>query len=145
MNCYLGIINHMSNNKSIARKACYGIVVSRRDRLQTWDSTLALSIIVLESATRPLMAQPMWVSTSMIFSMDEGSINGDVIRFSTANTMPSEVFRPIAVDPSCNGEEWVYKGKYRGLLDKGNCLKGVRGLKWSGYKKIVTQNQMQCI
>ena len=43
----------------------------------------------------------MWLSISMIFSMLEGSISGDVTRFSTASTTPSAVWMPMAVEPNC--------------------------------------------
>ena len=49
----------------------------------------------------------MWLSTSIIFSILEGSMSGDVTRFSTANTTPSDVCMPIAVDPSCSKEHCV--------------------------------------
>ena len=39
----------------------------------TWHSVRAWSTSVLASAVRPLMAMPMWVSTSAIFSMLLGS------------------------------------------------------------------------
>lgn len=42
----------------------------------------------------------MCLSTSTIFSLVVASINGEVIRFSTAKTTPSEVQIPIAVDPN---------------------------------------------
>ena len=42
----------------------------------------------------------MCLSTSTIFSMVVGSISGEVMRFSTASTTPSEVWMPIAVEPS---------------------------------------------
>jgi hypothetical protein len=42
----------------------------------------------------------MCVSISTIFSILVGIISGDVTRFSTANTTPSGVLIPIAVDPS---------------------------------------------
>lgn len=42
----------------------------------------------------------MCLSTSTIFSIVVGSMRGDVIRFSTARTTPSEDLIPIAVDPS---------------------------------------------
>jgi len=79
-------------------------------------STLALSIRVRESAIRPLTAQPMWRSTSTIFLMVEGSMREDVILFSTARTMPSEVEMPIAVEPSLIAsmaystyKSWIYQ------------------------------------
>lgn len=59
-----------------------------------------LSTRVRASAVRPDMAHPMWLSSSMIFSIDEGSRRGEVTRFSTARMTPSEVWIPIAVDPS---------------------------------------------
>jgi hypothetical protein len=46
------------------------------------------------------MAHPMCVSISMIFSMLLGSNSVDVTLFSTANTTPSRVSRPTAVDPN---------------------------------------------
>jgi hypothetical protein len=49
--------------------------------------------------------------TSMIFSMDEGSINGDVSRFSTVSTTPSLVWIPIAVLPNCPSQEYAKKKK----------------------------------
>ena len=42
----------------------------------------------------------MCLSTSTIFSIVVGSIKGEVIRFSTANTTPSAVWMPMAVEPS---------------------------------------------
>jgi hypothetical protein len=42
----------------------------------------------------------MCESTSAIFSTDDGSNNGLVKRFSTANTHPSAVCIPIAVEPN---------------------------------------------
>merc|ERR1719318_1353428 len=65
-----------------------------------WDSTLALSIRVLESAVRPENAQAMWLSISTIFSMLVGSMRGLVILFSTARMTPSDVWMPMAVLPS---------------------------------------------
>ena len=43
---------------------------------------------------------PMCLSTSTIFSIVVGSISGEVIRFSTAKTTPSDVQIPMAVEPS---------------------------------------------
>lgn len=43
---------------------------------------------------------PMCLSTSKIFSILLVIINGDVIRFSTPNTTPSDVQIPIAVEPN---------------------------------------------
>lgn len=43
---------------------------------------------------------PMWESISTIFSMLLGSMSGEVIRFSTARQTPSEVWMPMAVEPS---------------------------------------------
>lgn len=40
---------------------------------------------------KPETAAPMWKSTSMIFSTDEGSSKVDVNLFSTARIMPSVV------------------------------------------------------
>lgn len=45
----------------------------------------------------------MWLSISTIFSVAVGSINDDVIRFSTAKTTPWLVQIPTAVDPSYDG------------------------------------------
>lgn len=42
----------------------------------------------------------MWESISTIFSMLLGSISGEVILFSTARQTPSEVWIPMAVEPS---------------------------------------------
>lgn len=44
---------------------------------------------------------PMWESISTIFSMLLGSMSGEVILFSTARQTPSEVWIPMAVEPSC--------------------------------------------
>ena len=52
------------------------------------------------SAVNPLTAHPMCESISLILSIEDGSIKGDVIRFSTAITMPSSVRIAIAVEPS---------------------------------------------
>lgn len=43
---------------------------------------------------------PICLSTSTIFSIVVNSISGDVMRFSTARTTPSEVQIPRAVDPN---------------------------------------------
>ena len=56
---------------------------------------------------RPDIAQPMWVSISTIFSMEEDSRRIEVTRFSTPRTTPSDVQTPIAVEPSWVGETWV--------------------------------------
>lgn len=48
----------------------------------------------------------MWLSISIIFSILEASINGDVILFSTAKTTPSDVWIPIAVEPSYKYKMW---------------------------------------
>lgn len=56
---------------------------------------------VRASAVRPLIVQPMWLSISMIFSMLAGSRSTDVTRFSAAKIVPSDVWIPTAVDPSC--------------------------------------------
>ena len=48
----------------------------------------------------PDTAAPIWKSTSMIFSTDEGSSRVDVKRFSTARMMPALVWIPTAVEPS---------------------------------------------
>ena len=45
----------------------------------TCVSTRACSMSVLASAVRPLMATPIWVSTSAIFSMLEGSCACDML------------------------------------------------------------------
>ena len=45
---------------------------------------------------------PIWLSISTIFSTLFGSMSGEVIRFSTARTTPSDVCIPMAVDPSWN-------------------------------------------
>ena len=42
----------------------------------------------------------MWVSISTIFSMEVGSMSGLEILFSTARMTPSEVWMPMAVEPS---------------------------------------------
>lgn len=43
------------------------------------------------------------VHASIEISKEEKQTSsGDVIRFSTASTTPSFVFKPIAVEPSCN-------------------------------------------
>lgn len=42
----------------------------------------------------------MCLSTSKIFSILLVIINGEVIRFSTPNTTPSDVRIPIAVEPN---------------------------------------------
>lgn len=79
--------------------------------LEQWSSLtckwkIIMSIYVVccitnrASAIRPEVAHPMCRSTSTIFSTVEGSINGDVIRFSTAITTPSGVRIPIAVEPN---------------------------------------------
>ncbi len=47
---------------------------------------------------------PMWVSISRIFSMLLGSMRLEVTLFSTANTTPSGVDIPTAVDPSWKKE-----------------------------------------
>merc|ERR1719264_1123102 len=65
-----------------------------------WDSTLARSTSILESAVRPEKASAQCRSTSTIFSMVVGSIREEVMRFSTASTTPSEVTTPMAVEPS---------------------------------------------
>lgn len=62
--------------------------------------TKAIEPFYLESAINPDTAQAIWRSTSTIFSIVVGSISGDVILFSTANTTPSEVQMPMAVDPN---------------------------------------------
>lgn len=43
---------------------------------------------------------PMWASISTIFSMLLGSMSGEVILFSTARHTPSDVWIPMAVEPS---------------------------------------------
>lgn len=43
---------------------------------------------------------PICLSTSTIFSIVVGSMSGEVMRFSTARTTPSEVHIPIAVEPN---------------------------------------------
>ena len=63
-------------------------------------STRAWSTSVRASATRPLIAAPMWESISEIFSTLRGSRRGDDSRFSTARTEPCFVWRPMAVEPS---------------------------------------------
>lgn len=65
-----------------------------------WLVTRAWSTMVRASAVRPLMAQPMWRSISMIFSMDELSSSGDCTRFSTPRTVPWGVVMPTVVEPS---------------------------------------------
>mmetsp|Transcript_17044 Transcript_17044/g.50876 ORF Transcript_17044/g.50876 Transcript_17044/m.50876 type:complete len:276 (-) Transcript_17044:174-1001(-) len=65
-----------------------------------WVSLRAWSISVRASAVRPLMAQPMCSSISATFSLLFGTSKGDVMRFSTASTTPSDVFTPMAVEPS---------------------------------------------
>merc|ERR1719264_677185 len=65
-----------------------------------WDSTLARSTSILESAVRPEKASAQCLSTSTIFSMVVGSMREEVTRFSTASTTPSAVTTPIAVEPS---------------------------------------------
>ena len=42
----------------------------------------------------------MFLSISNIFLMLPGTINGDVTLFSTARTTPSDVWNPMAVEPS---------------------------------------------
>lgn len=103
---------------------------SESPRSLAWVSALAWSINILASAVNPLIAQPMCSSISMIFSMLLGSCGpgrwtrasvqgtamlqahhlmpctaptsrGEVMRFSTASTTPSEVVTPMAVEPSC--------------------------------------------
>ena len=71
---------------------------------RTWAVTRACSTIVLASAVKPLMAQPMWRSISMIFSTESDSSKGDWVRFSTARTTPCEVWMPTVVEPSCECE-----------------------------------------
>jgi hypothetical protein len=56
--------------------------------------------MVHASAVNPLTAHPMCESISAIFSRLDESINGDVARFSTASTTPSDVRIAIAVEPS---------------------------------------------
>lgn len=48
----------------------------------------------------PSLSLPMWESISTIFSMLLGSMSGEVILFSTARQTPSEVWIPMAVEPS---------------------------------------------
>merc|ERR1719397_459598 len=55
---------------------------------------------VLLSAVRPEKAQAMGESISTIFSIEVGSINGEVILFSTARITPSDVWIPMAVEPN---------------------------------------------
>lgn len=59
--------------------------------------------MVRASAVRPLMAHATWLSISMIFSIESESSKGDWVRFSTASTMPDEVWMPTVVEPSCGG------------------------------------------
>lgn len=74
---------------------------ARAETKRTWAVTRACSTIVLASAVKPLMAQPMWRSISMIFSTESDSSKGDWVRFSTARTTPCEVWMPTVVEPSC--------------------------------------------
>lgn len=53
---------------------------------------------------------PMWESISTIFSMLLGSMRGDVILFSTARQTPSEVWIPMAVEPSCKTQHTQTSG-----------------------------------
>lgn len=48
---------------------------------------------------------PIWESISTIFSMLLGSMSGEVILFSTARHTPSEVWMPMAVEPSCKQQQ----------------------------------------
>ena len=66
-------------------------------------STRACSTSVRASAVSPLMATPMWLSTSWIFSMDVCSSSGDVSRFSTPRMTPPAVRTATAQLPSCGG------------------------------------------
>lgn len=56
--------------------------------------------MVRASAVRPDIAQPRWVSISIIFSIEDDSRRGDWTRFSTARTTPSGVRMPTVVEPS---------------------------------------------
>ena len=48
----------------------------------------------------PDTATPTWLSTSNIFSTDDGSRRMDVNLFSTARIVPCEVWIPTAVEPN---------------------------------------------
>ena len=59
--------------------------------LLTCASTLALSTNALASATRPEVAAPTCSSILNIFSIDDASTNEEVVRLSTAKTIPSDI------------------------------------------------------
>ena len=73
------------------------------------------------------MAQPMWRSTSTIFSTDEVSRRVEVTRFSTPRMMPSEVETPMAVEPSLMASREYSTWKRRPSGEK-----VLRGSAWSG-------------
>ena len=89
------------------------------------------------------MAQPMWRSTSMIFSMDEVSRRVEVTRFSTPRMTPSEVETPMAVEPSLMASReystWKRRPSGEKVLGGGvslGCLAGA-GLSW-GSRAVVS-------
>ena len=71
-------------------------------KLNAWFcvSTLACSIILLASACRPDIAQPICLSISTIFSMLDETSKEDVTLFSTPRRTPWDVATPMAVEPS---------------------------------------------
>lgn len=73
------------------------------------------------------MAQPMWRSTSTIFSTDEVSRRVEVTRFSTPRMMPSEVETPMAVEPSLMASREYSTWKRR---PSGEKVLRVRGSAW---------------
>lgn len=72
--------------------------------------------MVLESAVRPDMAQPIWASSSKIFSIELGSSSDEVTRFSTPRISPSDVLMPTAVEPSYNS------------INDAQCLMSLKGI-----------------
>ena len=87
--------------------------------------------MVLASAVRPDMAQPIWESISTIFSIEEDSRRIEVTRFSTPRTTPSDVQTPMAVEPSYVIVSFEKGKKYF------NCLDGVFNLEQSSRCKMV--------
>ena len=72
----------------------------------TCVSTRACSMSVLASAVRPLMATPMWVSTSAIFSMLEGSCApGILLSQGICDLSRKQAADSQMMSRSCSGEQ----------------------------------------
>ena len=102
--------------------------------------------ILLNTAPKslPLLYQllsewsPMCVSISTIFSMLLGSMRGEVILFSTARHTPSDVWIPMAVEPS-----WKKKSKWK--LEQGrNSSKCPQAQPQKTYIYIHSPNHTLC-